>query len=77
MYNVSVWTSFPKILLFNGYLYVGCGLVKSCHFLLLEKMMPSITLVVSEMCITTILRVFFLSGVFVMIGICYTYMQRD
>lgn len=72
MYNVSVWTSFPKILLFNGYLYVACGLVKSCHFLLLERMMSSITLVVSKICITTFLCDFYLSAVFVVIGICYT-----
>jgi len=72
MYNVIVWTSFPKILLFNAYLYVGCGLVKSCHFLLLERIMSSITLVVSKICITTILCDFYLSAVFVVIGICYT-----
>lgn len=51
---------------------VDCGLVKSCHFLLLEKVMRSITLVVSKICIATILRDFYLSCVFVMMGICYT-----
>lgn len=48
MYNMSVWTSFPKILLFNGYLYAVCGLVKGCLFLLMVRVMPSVILIVSK-----------------------------